>query len=350
MKWMVIIISSHLVAGLTINPSDSITLLEGSRLLLTCASPGMQAVQWTHNNKIITQKKVVQSNPNSLDILFPSIAPENNGTYTCLAGIPERNLSSKTLTVHIIPIVDFSNTPNTHLAKKGEDANLSCTIQVSPKPSKVYWTFKGEIIRNSDKYRNTQSRSIIIKNITLNDTGPYTCHTLHLTPEASIVQNKTVLLKTPSKPILTSWSTHPNELVLRDTACSLACSVTAAPSAQFYWYFRENNSTPIIRLKNSSSTQIRNTLNNSTLNLYLLRHFGQYLCRAVNNLGTAEQLFLLRENHPVSAIQSETIINSPPGFPANAGHLRAINNWIITLLTQLICIPLFFHPKVQASQ
>ena len=301
MKLIVLIITVHLILGVELTPSRSQTLLEGSPLIVSCSSPNGQALQWAYNKKKLTPNgaMIIRGNPRSIDIEFTAISIDHKGNYMCITNTYTNNTRRKTLEIKVIPRADFSKMPSQHLVEEGHHTNLTCPVYISPQPTHIYWTFNHKVIQNSTKYRvNHENQATIeVRNVTKSDIGPYTCNILHLSRDASITQSKTIRLNTLIKPTLinSNWSKDP---IMESDNRSLPCAVIARPPAYFNWYLKKGNS--VIKVQNTSSTLIENSLNNSTLHLYTISQFGEYLCRPINNIGLTGRLFRVHEGKPIS--------------------------------------------------
>ena len=319
MKLIILIFTVQLSLGLETTPSKSQTLLEGSPLILSCSGPKGQAIQWTYNKKRLTPNgsMSIRGSPHSIDIEFTAISVDHKGNYTCLTHTHTNSTHNKTLEVKVIPRADFSKMPIQHLVKEGHHANLTCPVYSSPQPSHIYWTFNQKIIQNSNKHRiNHENQSIIeIRNVTKNDIGPYTCNILHLSHDASITQSKTTRLNTLTKPILTTNNNWSKDPVMKFDNKSLPCAVIARPPAYFNWYLKTGKS--ITKIQNTSSTLLENSHNNSTLHLYAISQFGEYLCRPSNNLGLTGRLFQVHEGKPISIVHFQKSILHPTRDTSN---------------------------------
>ena len=301
---MPILMSSGFPQRLIITPTTkSISALEGNKLALTCSTthtdPFLDArwrdplnadINKTYGRKHITTRK----SPPSTDLIFYKLEPQDAGTYSCYSRTHPNDTT--TITLKVIPRVNFSGTPNKIYAKQDKNASLSCSIQASPYPKTILWFHKDTRITSSPKHpiHPNKPETLHITKVDESDQGSYRCQTFRVTPHFSSTEEKHILLEVLTKPAWLYPKQTPYRLLKMNTLISPFCITQANPPAHILWFHNKD------RLENGSQHTILSSPNRSTIQLSLdsIKKFGKYTCKATNSEGSAYKHFFFYPDFP----------------------------------------------------
>lgn len=159
----------------------------------------------------------------------------------------------------------------------------------------------------------------MIKKVTKNDAGEYTCKAFQVSTTGSSFEEKTIRLNIKHKPYFIHRNTYGSRNVTYGYVggmVNLTCEATAEPPANFTWsannkkFSHKNHH--IFTANHISMLQIM--IKNSTA-------FGKYRCEAKNELGTISREIQLKEGTkpdppsrypPSTATTHWTAANHPP--------------------------------------
>ncbi|KAL5286966.1 Dscam family protein [Megaselia abdita] len=102
---------------------------------------------------------------------------------------------------------------DTFTATYKEDAKLPCLVVGAPKPE-IKWKIKGVEFNSNDRMRQLQDGSLLIKSVTRQDAGEYTCHAENPIAKDSITHKLNVLAP-PQSPQLSLSATTTDALTVK---------------------------------------------------------------------------------------------------------------------------------------
>ncbi|XP_077888119.1 cell adhesion molecule CEACAM6 isoform X2 [Ictidomys tridecemlineatus] len=197
-------------------------------------------------------------------------------------------------------------TINNSQPMEGEDS-LALTCEPEINYATYLWKINSQMILDGDRLKLfNNNRTLILFNVTRNDTGPYECE----------IQNPVSANR--SDPLTLSISYGPDAPIINPpeshfhsgTNLNLSCHADSNPPAQYFWFF---NGRPL------ESTQELSILNLSTNNS------GSYVCVAHNS---------------VTNLNRTTTKNITVSEPVTPPHLTASNTTVAEGdSVQLTCIP-----------
>lgn len=143
-------------------------------------------------------KVLMGDSEDSLALVFQHVKPEDAGLYTCVAHTMQGNIScSAELTVQgtVNELPKDPCKPRLYidtkeaLANVGSSAMMELKVDGFPKPD-IKWSFKGKPIEPGGRYRflfeDSETMTLIIKGVTMEDAGVYSVHAQNDLGEDSI--------------------------------------------------------------------------------------------------------------------------------------------------------------------
>ncbi|XP_035282964.1 B-cell receptor CD22-like [Anguilla anguilla] len=162
--------------------------------------------------------------------------------------------------------VSVSVSPSGEIVE-GSSVTLTCSSNANPRVHRYTWYKKN---RAESSWRGSSNT---IKNITLQDTGEYTC-------QAENVIGKNISppkrLNVQYSPKITSVSVSPSGEIVEGRSVTLTCSSDADPPVQIYTWLKKTGSV-FLRRGTERSYIIKNIT---------LQDVGEYYCEAENAIGT----------------------------------------------------------------
>ncbi|XP_056440772.1 B-cell receptor CD22-like [Gadus chalcogrammus] len=251
-----------------INPSPSGEIEEGSSVTLSCSSDANPAAEytWFKNNQPLHWEP---SQPHT----FPSVRPEDRGTYRCQAENKYGQLSSNSI---FMDVQYAPKTPSVTVSPSGEieegsSVTLSCSSDANPAANYTWFRVNRD---GSSRYMN-QGQQLIFRRILSSDSGRYRCDTQNKLGDKCffISINVKYAPKTPSVTV------SPSGEIEEGSSVTLSCSSDANPAANYTW-FKEHE-----EMKESGP--------NYTITNITSEHGGNYYCQAHNAIGLHNATFLL---------------------------------------------------------
>ncbi|ODN02718.1 Hemicentin-1, partial [Orchesella cincta] len=236
----------------------------------------------------------VEVKSRGVDLHFIRISHTDEGAYKCVLLNGSRSRVSFDLNV-IHPIV-YDKTLQTQIASEGQPYLMKCVVldNVSPR---LLWSVDGQI-PDKHEYRVTKD-GLQIFNVSDSDTNKqFTCRAVNsLTPfSQSNMLNITLKIRTEPRQI---GNAKVRFYGIIGEWTNLTCSVKAVPDAKFEWFYRAR------LLENSRDIRIISEENKSTLQVFNddEEKFGDYACRAINELGhLVQNIQLLKGEKPLPPI------------------------------------------------
>lgn len=168
------------------------------------------------------------------------VTKDQAGVYTVEAS-NSQGTTAKNVSIHVKygAIITFI-TGGRNLTL-GDTVTLECKVEASPDPD-INWGREGYDFARTEhkKHLSENVVEMTIRNVTIEDTGVFTCHAKNgIGEEASA--NTTIVVK--HKPIIDQSPKYQKAAAEAGRNAQLICRATGAPYVYFTWYTREN--TPI---------------------------------------------------------------------------------------------------------
>uniref|UniRef100_A0A3Q0QWQ6 B-cell receptor CD22 n=1 Tax=Amphilophus citrinellus TaxID=61819 RepID=A0A3Q0QWQ6_AMPCI len=222
------------VKGLTQKPTVTIpTLTEGQQATLTCTAPGLCSgsvpdITWTWRGAGGTESHITGNSTafknltlvtqRHISVLtFNPSAEHHNTSVTCKITFTGETTTEETLTVTvnceynlryvfnlILFLKSFESSVSTVL--EGDALNLTCSVESFP-PSLIVWKKLSSNTNlhngtHTDLHNDTGSATLVIHNVTAEDSGEYICTAKYLDTTVTLYVNVTVTCKFPCFMIL----------------------------------------------------------------------------------------------------------------------------------------------------
>ncbi|XP_056440769.1 B-cell receptor CD22-like [Gadus chalcogrammus] len=247
------------------SPSGEIE--EGSSVTLSCSSDANPAAEyiWFKNNQPLLWGP---SQPHT----FPSVRPEDRGTYRCQAENKYGHLSSNLI---IMDVQYAPKTPSVTVSPSGEieegsSVALSCSSDAVP--AAEYTWFK-----NNQPLLWGPSQPHTFPSVRPEDRGTYRCQAENKYGQLS---SNLLFMDVQYAPKTPSVTVNPSGEIEEGSSVTLSCSSDANPAANYTW-FREHGDS------------VRESGQNYTITNITSEHGGNYYCQAHNAIGLHNATFLV---------------------------------------------------------
>ncbi|XP_047454147.1 sialic acid-binding Ig-like lectin 10 [Mugil cephalus] len=240
---------------------------EGETLNVTCSVDSFPPsfITWTKYSEESVQNVTGDNlqNNTDMDTLFISnVTTEDSGQYICTATHLNNTLMEK-VNVNVI----YQRTlqiSGDRTVKEGETLNVTCSVDSFP-PSLITWT---KLSSNTILHNNTGSASLVISDVTTEDSGQYVCTATHLNTTVTLHADVTV-----------TWLPK----IQNDSVCvnqsevlTCVCISEGFPIPTIEWPLLENHT------EYSVITTVSNHTVNSTLTL-TVKHHGHTVVECVSS-------------------------------------------------------------------
>ena len=238
-------------------------------------------IQWRRKGRGLPHDRISYENFGKT-LVINKVDFDDEGEYICEAsnrvGLEKHH--SVDLKVHAAPY--FTKEPSNQIAAEGEVAVIECEASGYPTPS-IQWTHNGKSIRESplNARRSVGKNLIIIRNLTIEDTGNYGCNA---TTEDSYVYKDVFVNVAELPPEIVKPPQSKTRVVVGSEAI-LTCGAVGAPRPTVEWYHGEEK---VLGARFSISAD-GSLLNNKVL----FTDEGQYWCQAINKYSLSYLYYLI---------------------------------------------------------
>ncbi|XP_047455850.1 Schwann cell myelin protein-like isoform X2 [Mugil cephalus] len=164
---------------------------EGETLNVTCSVDSFPPsfITWTKYSEESIQNVTgdnLQNNTDMNTLFISNVTTEDSGQYICTAKHLNNTLMEK-VNVNVI----YQRTlqiSGDRTVKEGETLNVTCSVDSFP-PSLITWT---KLSSNTILHNNTGSASLVISDVTTEDSGQYVCTATHLNTTVTLHADVTV--------------------------------------------------------------------------------------------------------------------------------------------------------------
>ncbi|KAM6936297.1 myelin-associated glycoprotein-like [Lycodopsis pacificus] len=259
---------------------------EGETLNLTCSVESFppSLITWTKPSETNVQNATETNWQNNTETFMQresgigtfsisNVTTEDSGRYICRA-----EYLNQTLVENVDVKVTYMRKPllsGDTTVEEGDALNLTCSVESFP-PSHITWTVLGSNTKldnglDTDLQNHTGSATLVIPNVTAEDSGRYICRAEYL--NQTLVENVDVKVTYMRKPLLTGDTT-----VEEGDALNLTCSVESFPPSHITWTVLGSNT----KLGNRLDTDLQNHTGSATLVIpnVTAEDSGQYICTA----------------------------------------------------------------------
>ncbi|XP_058453999.1 neural cell adhesion molecule 2-like [Malaya genurostris] len=282
---------------LSLIPDEEMAHFVNQSRMVSCkfSNPDVKLKWRNPKNAIVADTKGrvhIEELGGSLTLIFESIVRSDQGNWTCEATDDgSGKVRKKSFKMIVNEPISFRDTRTVQTAVEDKDATIRCEVRGHPEPS-VSWYFNGQPLFPPNGKYTMLADGLLIKRVSKNDSGEYTCKAFQVSAAGSSFQEKTIRLNIKHKPYFPKRGYGAVNVTYGYVggAVNLTCEAAAVPPANFTWSannkkFSHKNH-PIYSGQHVSLLQIM--IKNSSA-------FGKYKCEAKNELGTISREILLKE-------------------------------------------------------
>ncbi|XP_018081966.1 sialic acid-binding Ig-like lectin 8 [Xenopus laevis] len=264
--------------------SPTIDLIAGEEVTVTCTAPthcpglsptftweGSVNTENTQNNTLRHQDR---NFPYRSTITFTPSLRHHNSSLTCTVTYKHESAKkSITLNVEYLPILNITvpggtGEINSLIVREGDSQEIYCKVNSNPM-AKISWTKGNSRVENIKQ--NGQKLTLLLKNVTENNTDTYTCTAQNQRGNNNRSISVSVEYATRQPTICVDKPEGCSTLVnvTEGSTLSLNCSAKSNPPAKYSWF----QSDPFKKLSE-----------NKTLNVHVTNDI-KYTCQAENKYG-----------------------------------------------------------------
>ena len=300
---------------------DEVEAIEGEGLLVNCKATATprSTYSWLSVRNQMTKTNlseiygyVVDSERGTLNI--QRVKPEDNGAVIChaenAAGFDEREIKVNVMTKPIVTSLRNVSAP------EGESSTIECRASGNPLPTlalrkegegqtDIFDGQAGRILVRTYTGRNNDENvlTVTINNLERSDDGLYYCQAENKAGKAVTAGHLQIQFKPDlesNKVLVKTWKDH---------TVNLTCVANSIPNATIQWYDANGNN-----LDGNYRYQIRSIPGSSDLTVDPRQEqaYGDYKCRAENQLGWAEIVIRLEEAFAPKEIDRAVAIKKSP--------------------------------------
>uniref|UniRef100_A0A8C9VU42 DCC netrin 1 receptor n=1 Tax=Scleropages formosus TaxID=113540 RepID=A0A8C9VU42_SCLFO len=278
-------------------PTESVSTYLGDTAVLRCEVTGepRPVVRWQKNREDL----MLTLSPESRMVVLPSgtlqvskVQPPDSATYRCLADNPGSTRTGTDADLRVLPepgvtrSLIFLQRPVKVTAIEGKDAILECSASGFPTPAFVWMRGSDMIQTRSKKYSLLGGSNLLIRSVTDEDSGTYSCLAFNKIENITASCELSVLV--PPKFLKQPSNLHAYE----STDIVMECDVTGKPLPSVHWM---KNGEVVIP---SDYFQIIGGSNLQILGL-VKSDEGFYQCMAENDAGNSQATGQLILKDPV---------------------------------------------------
>ncbi|XP_040857006.1 vascular endothelial growth factor receptor kdr-like [Ochotona curzoniae] len=284
-------------------------LERGKRVLL--ASETMKSDLYVGNKILSIEENMLPHGEKTKIVSKLSILSSNvSGIYYCIA-VNKAGIDERSIHFYVSDVADFLESEPLVSTIEGYDARLKCKAAKYIYNQLAWFNPFGEKIPviDTESFKNNYSISLtlVIKNVTKQDTGQYKCKAWAQKNITGMIQRNTqLLIKEKIAPFIIENLT--NIEVNRSGKIVLECRVGGIPCPQIHWF---KNGVPLLPASGEFE-------DNSTLVVERAKKDdeGLYLCKAVNELGEISTAALITVEGSEEKSNIEVIILVCTGLAA----------------------------------
>uniref|UniRef100_A0A6P7F591 Neuroglian-like n=1 Tax=Diabrotica virgifera virgifera TaxID=50390 RepID=A0A6P7F591_DIAVI len=270
---------------------------EGEPFKITCNPPGgypKPKISWVYfyNSgaiKSINSSRITIDPEGNLWFSNLTRVDDSDGQrfYACVAilAVKQEYKIGNRILLNVTRLEDFSRnrqpptkqyvSKNREVGLRGKSVELFCIYGGTPVPQ-IFWSKNGRILETSNRIRQTNyGKSLLIKDVDINDAGTYTCEASNGVGEA---HTNSIYLNVFASPYFLTKPTNHN--AAEGDSVELECKASGVPEPQVKWI---HNGKPI---EESLDNPRRKVLGNKIIIDNLQKNdTGNYGCNATNSLG-----------------------------------------------------------------
>ncbi|PNJ02664.1 CEACAM1 isoform 3 [Pongo abelii] len=270
-----------------ISSNNSNPVEDNDAVALTC-EPGTQDTTylwWINNQSLLISPRLQLSNGNRTLTLL-SVTRNDAGPYECEIQNPVSANRSDPVTLNVTYGPDTPTiSPSDTYYRPGANLSLSCYAASNP-PAQYSWLINGTFQQSTQE--------LFIPNITVNNSGSYTCHANNSVTGRNRTTVKTIIV-TELSPVVKPQIKASKTTVTEDKdSVNLTCS-TNDTGISISWFF-ENQSLP-------SSERMKLSQGNTTLSINPVKRedAGKYWCEVFNSISKNQSdpiMLTVKYNYP----------------------------------------------------
>uniref|UniRef100_I3K465 DCC netrin 1 receptor n=1 Tax=Oreochromis niloticus TaxID=8128 RepID=I3K465_ORENI len=290
-------------------PTESVSSYLGDTALLRCEVSGdpTPVIRWQKNREDLP----LTFEPDSRLAVLPSgslqvsrVQPPDSATYRCLADNPSSTRTGTDAELRVLPEpgvsrnLQFLQSPTRVTALLGSDAVLECSASGYPTPS-IQWRRGEELIQSwNKKYSLLAGSNLIIRSVTDDDSGSYSCTASNKNHNITAYAELSVLVP----PQFLNYPT--NTYAYESTDIELECAVTGNPPPTVRWMKNGEEVIPsdYFQIVDGSNLQILGLVKSDE---------GFYQCIAENSAGSSQAMAQLLLREPVSPSPGVALPSAP---------------------------------------
>ncbi|KAG5269061.1 hypothetical protein AALO_G00197850 [Alosa alosa] len=224
-----------------ISEPTSVVQKQGTAVQLNCSvRPASARVWWLFAGQPLELGALGGVELQHGSLFLPSLQPEHQGSYQCLAQSDAGVIISRYAHVEIADIEEFGHTQRRSLhVTAGSTALIECQLPSSNPPALPRYRVRGKWLEEStDEYLLLPSGNLQIVSITPEHQGMYKCGAFNpITKETRVESHGTkVVVRDEPAPVTVIYPTSPlNVSVEQSKSLTLECVLSGNPSSAVKW-------------------------------------------------------------------------------------------------------------------